>query len=500
MSEEELAPLLESKICIPAEEKNMISRDSLIQRLEKSEEDVIVFWAGAGFGKTALMAEFARRHSGHCGWYRINELDENPHNFLQGIRLAVSKAMGTNFNVIKTRELEEDVGELYRKFLSGFLLRLREHVFYICFDDFQTIENECVYKFIESLIEYGRGKIRLMFAVKGDFPRFLAAHLMRQRVLTVCARHMQFDGKETGLLLNKITGKELPGTLVERIHEYTRGWPAGVVFAGIGMKNDGSEDRRPFYFDESYLYDYIFCEIFRKLPADIQKFLAETSVLGEMDAKLCDCALGRSDSEQILEYLARENLFISKQKGRTTKYSYAFVFSDFLSSMLKKERKEQIIYQASEYYARRGDWDRSFPYAQTYGERQVLQIKCLGQFSVKGPSGSVAFRTRKTRELFACLFFEEGRGVKRDTLMERLWPETDRERASTLFYTTVSYLRRALDKSGVADLLVVENQTYALNLANVNSDLSLLMNWSRYAGAGHIPENANIWEIGRAHV
>ncbi len=494
MSEEELMSLLESKICIPKEEKNMINRDELIDRLEKSKEEVVVFWAGAGFGKTALMAEFARRHNGHCGWYRINELDDNPRNFLHGICLAVSKTVRLSLREIREkRQKEENIEKLYDRFLSSFLLRLEEKQFYICIDDFQTVRSEYVYSFMRNLIEYGQGKVRLFFAVKGDFPKFLAAYLMRQRVLVVYAKHLLFSGSETNLLLSRITGRSLPDTLVESIQKYTRGWPAGVVFAGLGMRSEEAEKDAPLCFDESHLYDYIFYEIFSKLPDDIQKFLTETSVLGELDAGLCNYVLGRGDSEQILEYLVRENLFISKQK-QTNKYCYFSVFADFLGSMVKAGRKEQIIYQASEYYAGCGEWARSAEFAEECKGKGFLQVKCLGQFSAKGPLGSIAFRTRKTRELFACLFFEEGRGVKRDILIERLWPETEREKASVLFYTTVSYLRKALDKSGVENLLVVENRTYALDLTKVRSDLALLMNWSRYARAGRIPENANIME------
>lgn len=60
-------PLPESKIQVPAAPKNRISRKELIDRIEKGQERTVVFWVEAGFGKTMVMAELARKHDGECG-------------------------------------------------------------------------------------------------------------------------------------------------------------------------------------------------------------------------------------------------------------------------------------------------------------------------------------------------------------------------------------------------------------------------------------------------
>lgn len=133
--------------------------------------------------------------------------------------------------------------------------------------------------------------------------------------------------------------------------------------------------------------------------------------------------------------------------------------------------------------------------AEKEEEGALLQVRCLGELDITGAQGQVIFRTRKTKELFACLFYEEGRGIKKDTLMERLWPEMCTEKASVLFHTTVSYLRKALREAGAEEVFVVKNQTYAVKISHIRSDIKTLLDWDRQIRGGTVPEDGNMLEL-----
>lgn len=544
--------LPESKIQVPAAPKNRISRKELIDRIEKGKEETVVFWAETGFGKTTVMAELARKHDGECGWYCLDERDNDPDYFLYGISSA----------------------------MAAFFLSIQTEVFYLCLDEFQVISNERICRLIKALMEYGGGKIRMLIAVKGDFPSFLASDLMEEKVLIIGPNQLRFGAKETGQILKRMTGIGLQSQLVEDVQQYMCGWTAGIIFAGREIRNALPEIIELVQFDKSYLFDYIFHEIFHRLPNEIQIFLTESSVFGEMDSALCDYALERSDSEHMLDSIMRKKLFASRQKENRNLYCYDSFFADFLRSMGDADREEEILCRAAEYYARCKEWALSVSFGmrcrqsgrkklpettlfymyrfcreqgaeeegavllaaaiekaaenRNYGayaeyvcvfaadarERRDLararellaeaqkrldseaedtstglQVRCLGMFEVTGPIGKAVWRTRKTGELFACLFFEEGRGMKKDILMERLWPELCSERASVLFHTTASYLRRALAQVGATDILHVDNQTYAVDISRIESDYGRLMDWNGYARKGLWPEGRDVLEV-----
>ena len=498
--------LYQMKTRIPKPPRNTVMREGLMEELLIGDEDVVVLQAGAGYGKTTVMAELARRQNGRCGWYRLNEADNKLYYFLNGFGSAFQGALTERILIPKeSGQKAEDIAEAYHRVLSAFLLTIGDGIFYLCLDDFQVIRNEEIYRFIGGLIEYGQGQIRLFLAVRGSFPQFLAVYLLQGRVRIVGAKQLCFSKKETELLLRGMTGEEFSGRLAESIHTVTEGWAAGIVFAGLAVKEGRQKKTEAFDPSRTRLNDYIFYEVYRNLSNELQLFLTESAVMEEPEAGVCDFVLERNDSVSIFEYLARECLFLTKENEEKQRYRYHPLFADFLKSRVSGERKEQICNRAGVYdesqkverleavekiYNTTSDRVRK----KKESEESALWVRCLGPLEVSGPQGSIHFRTRKTKELFACLFFEGGRGVTKETLLERLWPEQYGEKASVLFYTTVSYLRKALTQAGTPDVLQTENQRYRVDISRIRSDIERLTIWSRWAKAGGWPPGEDVLE------
>ncbi|MCM1538307.1 MAG: hypothetical protein NC254_07915 [bacterium] len=564
-----------SKLRIPKEASWWLRRDKLLSSIESGDECAVVFHAGAGYGKTTVMAEWAGSHRARSCWYRLHESDNHFYRFLYGIAAALSSAVNVNFfdggkMKLTGREKPERVSEL---FFSRCIPALPGDGFFICLDDLHLIYDEAVLDFLLRFMEYGEGRARFFFSLRGSFPGFLAACLMRGTAREIKEDELRFEERETALLLHKMAGRELPQKTVREIHADTNGWPAGIAFAGLDLKEVRPLPARTPLFDRTRLYDYLFYEIFRKLAYDTQQFLTESSALEVVTPSLCNHALGRGDAVGMLRYLVRENLFLSHMSGEDDAYCYDGVFRDFLRSRLPAGRRGEILLRAAEYEVRHGAWEAAVGYGmqcgekgcalvaavlekraagmaesgqhtllrvwidhlygfrdrlpdtalycmyeQLYrdGERQrgeellraavkqaraklrydsserylrelaaleketaqegigTLSVQCMGSLSVRGAGGEIVWRTKKTKELFACLFYEKGRWVSRDVLTERLWPEKTAEKAAVLFHTTASYLRKALAGAGGADCLLVKNQSYALNMTRMQSDVEEL--------------------------
>ena len=89
MEKERGKQLLASKVRIPEMTHNLIERTHLLELVEKDKSQITVFNAGAGFGKTILMAELARRHENHCIWYQIDSSDNDRTYFFNGLLYAL---------------------------------------------------------------------------------------------------------------------------------------------------------------------------------------------------------------------------------------------------------------------------------------------------------------------------------------------------------------------------------------------------------------------------
>ncbi len=94
-----------------------------------------------------------------------------------------------------------------------------------------------------------------------------------------------------------------------------------------------------------------------------------------------------------------------------------------------------------------------------------LLFECLGPLRVFAGGVEMAstnWRTVNTRDFLAYLM-HRGEPVRRETILEDLWPESDPRRATPLFHTTLYYLREALDKAcRRRDLIIYGNGQYQL--------------------------------------
>ncbi|MCD8038010.1 MAG: hypothetical protein LUE96_02850 [Lachnospiraceae bacterium] len=102
-------------------------------------------------------------------------------------------------------------------------------------------------------------------------------------------------------------------------------------------------------------------------------------------------------------------------------------------------------------------------------EERRLVVNCFGEFQVKieGTDTLIFWRTKKAKELFAFLYDKHGEEVSKDAVEEALWPETDPNSISTLFYTTASYVRKALANVGYEDVILQKNRMYSMDMKRI---------------------------------
>jgi LuxR family maltose regulon positive regulatory protein len=61
-----------------------------------------------------------------------------------------------------------------------------------------------------------------------------------------------------------------------------------------------------------------------------------------MDADSCNAVVGIKNSQDMLEELERENLFLTSLDEKQHWYQYHFLFREFLQSRLRRENGEQV--------------------------------------------------------------------------------------------------------------------------------------------------------------
>ncbi|MBB6670989.1 winged helix-turn-helix domain-containing protein [Cohnella nanjingensis] len=129
----------------------------------------------------------------------------------------------------------------------------------------------------------------------------------------------------------------------------------------------------------------------------------------------------------------------------------------------------------------------------------------FGRFDWVTDAGSrtaetVKWGRSKERELMAYLVHNRNRFVRKEQIVEHLWPDTPLEQASVILHTCVYNIRKKMSSLGCKELLAYRNNGYRLELRDLWCDTDAL---ERIAGdditlhAGNIEEFENVIRLYR---
>src|SRR6266571_2544815 len=300
--------LLATKLHVPRPQPGFVPRPRLAGRLDEGlARQLILVCAPAGSGKTALLADWARRGRRPVAWLSLDAGDNDPARLwrhavaaLDRVRPGIAEQVGPllgppappSFEGLVTalvNELDAEPGA------GGVLLVL---------DDYHLIDSQPVHVSLRFLLGHLPPGLRLVLASRSDPPLALA--------------RLRAGG--------------------------TEGWAAGLQLAALSLR--GQEDAAGFVaaFSGSHRYvlDYLAGEVLDRQTEELRGFLLETSVLERLSGALCDAVTGRADSQAMLEAIEHAGLFLVPLDEVRGWWRYHQLFADLLRARLRQERPERI--------------------------------------------------------------------------------------------------------------------------------------------------------------
>lgn len=100
-----------------------------------------------------------------------------------------------------------------------------------------------------------------------------------------------------------------------------------------------------------------------------------------------------------------------------------------------------------------------------------LTIRCFGGFEAAWEGEApIQWRTEKTRELFAFLLHNKGRTVRKNEIIEAIWPNAAFDRADHQLHNAVYYIRKTLSDYGIPREQLCISGCYRLDLSGIETD------------------------------
>jgi LuxR family transcriptional regulator, maltose regulon positive regulatory protein len=339
-----LDALLATKLYIPHARHGLVPRLRLVDRLAAGlQGELTVVCAPAGFGKTALLADWARRSGRVVAWLSLDVSDNDPVRFWRHVAAAlygVQAEVGRRLSVLlrpPPRSFEAVVTMLVNE-----LAATQEEVALVL-DDYHLIESRAVHESLGLLLEHLPAGLRLALACRADPPLPLARLRVGGELAEVRAAELRFTEEEAAALLRQVVGHDLTEGAVAALVARTEGWAAGLQLAALSLR--GREDVAAFVAgfsgDHRYVLDFLAEEVLDRQPEQVRTFLLETSVLDRLCGPLCDAVTGRTGGQQLLEAIERANLFLTPLDEVRGWYRYHQLFAGLLRVRLGQEQPDR---------------------------------------------------------------------------------------------------------------------------------------------------------------
>lgn len=368
--------LEESKLAPPALRPGTVPRAGLLARLRASDVPVVSVAAPAGYGKSALLRQWADGASHRVAWLSLEREDNDPAVLLAYIAAALDRLGPIDATVLRTRAKPgTSVAAIVARRIAATLSSLAGPVALVL-DHTEVLDNPQCRDAIAELALHLPPTARLVLASRGNPPLPLAALRARGAVVEVGPDDLAMDRSEADDLL-RAAGVQLGADELAELIERTEGWAVGIYLAGLAVKAGGRRQGGGVAFtgDDRLMADYLRSELLSRVPRGRVTFLTRTSVLERMCGPLCDAVLGRTRSGPLLEVLEGSNLLLVPLDRRREWYRYHRLFQELLRAELDRREGELVVRlheRAAAWCEANGLPDMAIGHAQAAGDADLV--------------------------------------------------------------------------------------------------------------------------------
>jgi len=340
--------LLATKLHVPRPQPGFVPRPRLVQALgEGLARGRVLVCAPAGFGKTALLADWARSGARRVAWLGLDAGDNDPARFWHYVVAALDRAqpgiaerLGPLLGPPAPRSFEGLVTALINELAA----QPGPDEVLLVLDDYHLVDAGPVHESVAFLLENLPPGLLAVVSGRADPPLPLARLRARGQLAELRAAELRFTTEEAAALLGAAAGPVLPDTAVVALTARTEGWAAGLQLAALSLRGrtDAAGFVAAFSGSHRFVLDYLADEVLDGQPGQVRAFLLETSVLERLSGELCDAVTGRTGSQAMLHHIERAGLFLVPLDEVRGWWRYHHLFADLLRARLQAEQPGRV--------------------------------------------------------------------------------------------------------------------------------------------------------------
>ncbi len=361
-----LPPILQTKITPPSIQQRTLARPRVCSLLtEALNYRLTLLQAGAGYGKSTSLAVVSQEVE-YVVWYQVAEEDRDPLVFLQHLFYATQRGLpdiqGLPLQVLESWDVTH--GQLSLNAIIDHYLNVLtigwDSPFLLIIDDVHLIlATEDIAQLLDRLVGLGPPELHILLSARSKLQLPNLSRLQnRGEVLTLDQSILAFTADEINALFSDIYGYDLSPEEAVTLLEVTEGWAIALQLIWQGLRTrtiDSIETALALQASSlERLFEVLAQEVFEQQPQDIQDFMKQSATLRVMTPAACNALQGTNNSQAMLTYLRRQELFVVDVGDGSLRYHH--IFHRFLRQMTAAAQMQEWHQKAASFYTDQIDY------------------------------------------------------------------------------------------------------------------------------------------------
>lgn len=310
-----ISPLIHTKICVPRIAK-LLSRPRLLDFLHQNiHRKLLLVSAGPGYGKTSLLADFARDTELKVCWYTLDPSDQDLRTFLAYLVESIRVQYPT-FGRRSEALLQQGRGveDQFRAAIGILINELVEEIpeyLVIILDDYHDVDaSNQINEVLDTLLQYLPEHVHLIVSGRSVPSLPLTRLAAYGQVAAIGTSHLCFTVEEGQQLFQQNFGLDFSKEQISRLVEDSEGWITALLLKAQAIEQGSMEILTRTRAADKHIYAFLAEEVISRLDSDTQDFVQKSAVPQQFDAAFCNGLLDRRDAAQMLDFLEQRNLFL----------------------------------------------------------------------------------------------------------------------------------------------------------------------------------------------
>lgn len=332
--------------------------------------------APAGYGKTTLVAEWARQSPLRVAWLSLDEADNALPAFVAYVVAAVRTLFPDACPATAGLAAESPV-DVLATILVNEIDDLPER-FVLVLDDLHFVTQPAVHSLLDRLVQWSPLQMHLVLTSRSDPPLALARARASGNLTELRPRDLRFSPAESETYLSQATGLGDP-RLLKALAGRADGWAAGMQLASLSLQ--GLAEPGPAIMDalanpdDRFVLDYVSEQVVQRQPPEERSFLLKMAIL----RRVCDplaAAVAAPDAPVPLASIERDGLFLTALDSSGEWYAFHGLFREQLLRMLKEtlspDEIAELHRRAARWLADAGLVERAVHHALEAGDTSLV--------------------------------------------------------------------------------------------------------------------------------